>query len=140
MAKIENIQLLENVFGHFPSFHDAEVLRIALTRKDIRTLPTLEAEVHVFEMTSEIKDERYVLQHHSLVTFQFLEIDELSLNDFNNQNVLQGLFIQDVSSDQLENIKFEVSFDGIHGMDARFKCSSIKILSVTPFSVKPMFE
>jgi hypothetical protein len=133
MLKIENIHLIEEVFGRFPSFHDAEVLQIVLRRESIGTLPTLEAQIHVFEMTSQIKNGRYVLKHHSLVTFQFLEIDGLNLDGFNHQNVLQGLSIKDISDYQLENLKFEVGFDGIFGVDARFKCRSVKIVSVAPF-------
>jgi hypothetical protein len=134
MATIENVHLLEEVFGGFPSFHDAEVLRIVLNREKTKTLPALEAQIHVFEITSEIKDGRYVLKHHTLVTFQFLEIDGLTLEGFNHQNALHGLSIKDISDYQLENLKFEVRFDGSLGVDAKFKCRAIKIVSVAPFS------
>jgi hypothetical protein len=133
MTKIANVHLLEEVFGGFPSFHDAEVLRIVLSCESIETLPTLEAKIHVFEMTSEIKNGSYVLKHHSLVTFQFLEIDGLRLNGFNNQNVLQGLSVKDISDQQLENLKFEVGFDGVFGVEAHFKCRAVTIVSVVPF-------
>ena len=33
-TKIENANLLTDIFGCFPSFHDAEVLRITLDRGD----------------------------------------------------------------------------------------------------------
>ncbi len=133
IPKIGNINLLVDVFGRFPSFHDAEVVRIVLNRAGVKTRPTLDAQIHVFEMTSELKDGRYVLKHHTLVTFQFIEVDSLSLDGFNNQNVLSGLSINDVSDHQLDNTNFEVSFDGIHGVDAQFTCLSIRIVDVTPF-------
>jgi hypothetical protein len=134
MTKIENKHLLEDIFGHFPSFHDAEVLRIELNREDIRTLPTFEAQIHIFEATSEVKDGQYVLRHHNIVTFRFLEIDELTVKGFNNQNVLSDLTINDISDQQLEWLNFDVHFDGIFGTDIRFKCGSVKIVSVQPFS------
>jgi len=134
MAKIENVHLLEEVFGNFPSFHDAEVLRIVLNRESVGILPTLEAFIYVFEMTSEIKDGKYVCKNHSLVTFQFREIDQLVLEGFNNQNALQGLSVADISDHQLEWLKFEVGIDGIFGLDAHFKCRSISVLSIEPYS------
>jgi hypothetical protein len=134
MAKIENVHLLEDIFGYFPSFHDAEVLRIVLDRKiEKGRLPTLEASIHVFEMTSEIVDGRYLLRNHTLVTFQFLEADEIHLEGFNQQNVLQELSIEDISDQQLEWLKFEVQFNGIFGMDLRFRCRGVRILSAEPF-------
>lgn len=132
MAKIEDVHLFTSVFGRFPSFHDAEVRRINLIRKDVKVLPTLEAQIYVFEMTSEVREGRYVLKNESLVTLGFFEIDGLTVSDFNNQNVLQDLYIQDVSDRQMENIKFDVSFDWLDGLDAKFSCRAIRVLSVTP--------
>jgi hypothetical protein len=134
VAKIQNIHLLEDVFGCFPSFHDAEVLRIVLDRGDGGVLPTLEAHIYVFEMTSEIKDGKYILKNRSLVTFQFVEIDELSLEGFNHQNVLSALSINNISDQQSESLKFEVHFGGIFGVDVRFRCRDVKIAAVEPFS------
>jgi hypothetical protein len=134
MARIQNVHLLEDVFDYFPSFHDAEVLRIILDRGDKGRLPTLEAQIYVFEMTSEIKDGKYVLKNHTLVTFQFVEIDELSLDGFNHQNVLSALSINNISDQQSESLKFEVHFGGIFGVDVRFRCRDAIIAAVEPFS------
>ena len=135
MAEIENAHLLEDVFGRWPSFHDAEVLRIVLDRGNVETLPTLEAQIHAFEMTSEIKDGAYVLKNHVLVTFRFLEIDGITLEGFNHQNALFGLSIKDISGSQLERLKFEVRFDGSWGVDVHFRCHSVKVIGVEPFSI-----
>ncbi|HYX71270.1 MAG TPA: Imm50 family immunity protein [Nitrososphaera sp.] len=134
-SKIQDSHLLTDILGRWPSFHDAEVLRIVLDRNGARTFtPYLQATIHIFEMTSQI-DERggYVLKNHVAVTFRFIEIYELQLEDFNQQNVLQGLSILDVSDRQLERIKFEVSFDGIFGVSAKFQCNSISVASVEPY-------
>jgi Immunity protein 50 len=131
-SKIQNSHLLTDLFGRWPSFHDAEVLRITIDRGNAQSFsPYLQAMVHAFEMTSEIDGRgRYVLRNHVVVTFRFMEIYELRLEDFNQQNVLQGLSILDISDRQLERIKFEVSFDGIFGVSAKFQCNSISIESV----------
>lgn len=137
--KIQNSHLLTDIFGRWPSFHDAEVLRIILDRDEARPItPYLQATIHVFEMTSQINERgEYVLKNHVAVTFRFIEIYELSLEDFNQQNVLQGLSVFDVSDRQLERIKFEVSFDGIFGISAKFQCNSISIESVEPYVCEP---
>jgi len=138
-SKIQNSHLLTDIFGKWPSFHDAEVLHIVLDRDGARPFtPYLQATIHLFEMTSQI-DERgsYVLKNHVALTFRFIEIYELKLEDFNQQNVLQGLSILDVSERQLERIRFEVSFDGIFGVSAKFQCNSVSVESVEPFARVP---
>src|SRR5688572_9083676 len=116
--KILNIHLLTDIFGRFPSFHDAEVLKITLNRELRGSFsPSLEAVIHVFERTSEIgENNKYLLKNHSAVTFRFEQIYQLAVEDFNHQNVLQGLRITDFSKSQPESLKFEVFFEGIFGV------------------------
>jgi hypothetical protein len=133
-TKIQNSHLLTDIFGYFPSFHDAEVLRMTLDRGDADSFkPSLQATIHVFHVTPEIDERRrYVLTNHVLATFRFREIVELSLADFNHQNVLQRLSIVDISDRQLERVKFQVLMDGIHGVTAEFQCRSVSVESVEP--------
>jgi hypothetical protein len=134
-SKIQNVHLLTNIFGHFPSFHDAEVKSIALTGGHKGEFaPELEALIHTFEMTSKVDNTgRYELKNHSLVHFRFLGIDRLNLVGFNHQNILQSLKIDYVDNDKDGMPKFEVEFVGIFGVDAEFSCKAITIESVEPF-------
>jgi hypothetical protein len=134
-SKIENSVLLTDIFGRWPSFHDAEVLSITLDRGEARIFnPTLRVAVHVYEMTPEIDNRnRYVLKHHVVVTFHFSRVIQISLQDFNHQNVLSHLSIVDLSDRQLEHIRFEVTFEGTFGVTANFQCGSIAIESVEPY-------
>jgi hypothetical protein len=55
-VQIERAAELEEVFGQWPSFHDAEVLALRLDRGDDSTDPQsmgprLEADIYVFELT-----------------------------------------------------------------------------------------
>ena len=137
--KIKNSHQLTDVFGRWPSFHDAEVLRINLDRDraDSEFGPNLQAAIHVFEMTSQVDERgRYVLKNHVVVNLRFFEVVELNLVDFNYQNVLMGLSIRDISDRQLERVKFEVSFDPSFGVGAEFQCHSISVESVEPFVPK----
>jgi hypothetical protein len=131
-AQIQNSDLLTDIFGRWPSFHDCEVLRILLDRDD--RWPYLEAAIHVFEMTPQIEGGAYVLKNHTLVTIRFIEIYQLKLDDFNHQNVLWGLNIADISNRQMERINFEVSFGGTFGVSADFQCNAIRVESVVPYT------
>jgi hypothetical protein len=134
-SKIQSAHLLTNIFGRFPSFHDAEVESITLTRgHKVEFAPELDALIHAFEMTSKVDNTgKYELKNHSLVHFRFLGIDRLDLAGFNHQNVLQSLKI-DYVDDKGGMPKFEIEFVGIFGVDAKFSCKAIKIESVEPFN------
>ena len=130
--KIEYGRLLTDIFGHWPSFHDAEVISIELFRDRKGTSePSLRAKIHVFEMTPEIDDRGfYILKNHVLATILFRGIDENHVAGFNQQNVLRDLVITDISSRQLERLNFEVRFPSSFGVEAEFKCRAVKVEAV----------
>lgn len=134
--KIEQSKLLTDIFGRWPSFHDAEVVSIELMRESAGiSEPSLRAKIHVFETTPEIDDRGfYVLKNHVVVTFLFRGIDESAVSDFNQQNALRDLVIIDISSRQLEKLKFQVHFSSLFGVEAEFKCRSVEVESVTSIS------
>ncbi len=131
--EIEGIEQLTNIFQRFPSFHDAEVVTLTLSSGNYTAHVTLEAVIHVFEMTSEVAGGSYIFKNHTLVTFEFDHIVDLQLEGFAHQNCLQDLSIVNIKSQGLEDIKFEVGFLGIVGLEATFKCRAIHILSAVPF-------
>ena len=133
--KIQGSHLLTDIFGRWPSFHDAEVISMELCR-NLTGIPhpTLKARIHVWEITSEVNDRGYyVLRNHVLAGFLFRDIDELSMNGFNQQNALWGLEILDITSRQLEFLQFEVHFASSFGVEARFKCHSVQIETVEAY-------
>jgi hypothetical protein len=96
--------------------------------------PSLAADFHVFEMTSDVTpDGYYALENHILVTMHFTGIDQLELGGFNHQNVLFGLVLNDISARQLDVLKWEVAFDSSFGVSARFLCEKISVLGAAPF-------
>ena len=128
-------QELIAAFGYWPSFHDAEVHWIHVDRQACpkRFGPTLEAMIHTFEITKDVDaDGNLVLRHHVLDHFRFHDVVEMIIEEFNHQNVLNGLRIVDLSEQQLEDIRFGVSFDSSFGVNASFKCRAIEIVSVEP--------
>ncbi len=81
-------QLLQWFGGRVPSFHDAEVLALALDRE--KTCCSIR--VHTFEMTPEVDAKGFfVLRNHVVVSFQLHGVVNLELNDFNEQNAIFGL-------------------------------------------------
>lgn len=140
MATIRNSEALEEIFGYWPSFHDAEVLHVRLDRGDPPDRggeprrPTLEADIHVFEMTDQVTEQGfYALRKHTLVTFAFHGVDELELNGFNNQNALFGLRLEDISDRQLEVLKWSVGFESSFGLEASFMCEEAEVVRAVPF-------
>ncbi len=138
LRKIQNSHLLTDVFGKFPSFHDAEVHQFNLVRGETRSFnPTLFALIHVFQMTSEVDEKnRYVLKNHVLVEFRFSKISDLEIAGFNHQNVSQFLKMTEVSDAEEGNTEFEVLFEGIFGVSVKFICEAISVESVKTYERK----
>jgi hypothetical protein len=133
MANIENEKSLTDIFGRFPSFHDAEIVSIFLEREGEGS-PYLEAKIHLFESTNEVDSKGfYVLKNHTLVTFRFTCISLEYLKWFNHQNVLSHLDISEIEPEENDGCGFEVSMPSSYGCEALFKCRKILVAKVEPF-------
>jgi hypothetical protein len=85
-------------------------------------------------MTSEVTDDgSYKLRHHTRASLCFEGVEELQAVGFNNQNALLGIAFEDISSRQLEWLKWEVRFEAAHGLDASLLCRAIRVEGVEPF-------
>ena len=104
-------------FGYWPSFHDAEVTSVELTRSG----PSRVA-VHVFEITDEVNAKsQYVCRKHVIVSFRMDGILEVELTGFNRQNVLAGLEVAGLEQG------YELRLAGCHGVDGRIAAESVCI-------------
>lgn len=137
-SKIQNSNLLTDIFGKFPSFHDAEVLEMTLIRGEVHSFsPTLKTLIYVREMTSQVdENNKYILINHVIVEFHFSKIVDIELVNFNFQNVLQSLAIDETTDELRETGNFKVLFDGIHGVSAEFFCEAVSVNSVMPYERK----
>ncbi len=130
---IRNEKALTDIFGYFPSFHDAEIISICLEREG-EGAPFLEAKIHVFEMTDEVDAQGcYVLKNHTLVTFRFTEIVMGEIKWFNHQNVLALLDIVEVEPEKNEGCRFQVRFPSSYGCEASFACREVIVIDAMPF-------
>ncbi|MBY5817414.1 hypothetical protein HFN60_17470 [Rhizobium leguminosarum] len=77
-------------FGQKPTFHDAEILSLALNRTGISEL-----KIRGWIGTDAVDQDGYrVLDKHAVVTFTFEDIMDLQLDGFSRQNVINGLVLR----------------------------------------------
>ncbi len=121
ISEIDGVAELQEWFGYWPSFHDAEVLGLHLNRKGSSSL-----RVHTWEMTKEIDEKGYyVLAKHAVVEFIFDAVSGLSLNGFNHQNVIFALAIEKTDSG------FRVTLDDCYGLAGSIEAEKMS-LRLTP--------
>lgn len=127
---IEDHHLVTDVFGRWPSFHDAEVHRVVLAREGSR--PSVELLLHGWVMTSEVTPSgHYKLEHQSLVHFRFEQVSDLQLDGLNHQNVLSGLELDLIEGQELRQLAVELGH--CYGLSGSFKALHAKVLSVVPY-------
>ena len=132
-SQVKGAEKITSLFGYWPSFHDAEVLEIALRRKDIDGKPSLTAAIHVFEMTSQVSETgHYICRHHSIVSLHFTDISGLEMDNFNHQNALSGLVIEDVPPPDKYSGSIRVELSSAYGVDCGFLCHSAEVVSIEP--------
>lgn len=111
-------------FGHWPSFHDAEVLSITLDRSHPSRIA-----VHTWNRTQEL-DARgyYVLDKHAIVTFVMEDflldregITNTQIQGFNAQNVLSSVAVRKT----LEG--YDLILDGIYGVSASISARRLRV-------------
>jgi hypothetical protein len=129
----EGARLLEDVFGRWPSFHDAEVLHASFDRSGEEG-PTLVLAIHVFEMTSEVDAGGcYVLKHHTEVTMRFTRINLTRFEGFNEQNVLWSFDVEEIPPSEHDGRRLRVDMPTSYGLVCSFECERAFVIGVKPF-------
>jgi hypothetical protein len=141
IARIQGVVKLTQIFGTWPSFHDAEVIELSVRRNGIgpkqgsEFSPVLTVMVHVWQTTPEVDAKGFfVLRNHTLATIRFHGVEEFKMEGFNHQNVIFGLDIGEEQGSQGASPLFTVNFDPSFGIDASFKCSRIEIVDAIPYT------
>ena len=81
-------------FAYWPSFYDAGVLSVHLNRSGESTVA-----IHTRHRTNQVDDRGYfVTSKHVVVTFILEGIQAFRLDDFNHQNVISGLSLEEVAT------------------------------------------
>lgn len=124
---IQGAGLVTPKFGGWPCFHDAEIVRLTLQRE--KSTAYLEGVFHVFNQSHDSPEQRD--RNHMLVTIRFEAIDQLRLEDFNRQNVIDDLNVEAVGG---SGKRFAVGMLANNGCDTAFLCDSIRVVSVEPYT------
>ena len=132
---------LTDIFGYWPSFHDAEVLELSLMRGDVDpeagryVFPVLQVRIHLWEITSEVDAQGYlVTRHYTLTTLRFHDVDEFKMEGFNHQNAILGLSVTLQDRPSGPSPIFAVHFDPAFGMGASFVCHRVVVVDAIPCS------
>ena len=142
MQPHEFIEGSERVIAHcglWPSFHDAEVLKLVLDRTDRarseELFPVLDLYMHGWVMTSEISEDGfYKLKGEGKFHFRFEGITEVEIEGFNSQNVISAMNLELVSHPQDEKRKLlRIELEHCYKFAATFTAEKAKILSIEPY-------
>lgn len=131
---IEGRERLIEIFGQWPSFHDAEVVEMTLQRRGVDEWegPILLARVHLFQGAQDATADDMRWTNHTVATLRFTQVQDLSLSDFNTQNGLMDLVIEPAGMlPNAANVPaYRVEFQQSFGLACRFICGSIAIADV----------
>ena len=136
--RVINREAVEERFGEWPTFHDAEVLAVRLDsgqRSDGRA--SVELDIHAFEMTDQVDDDGYyVIRLHTMVTLRCEGTSEIELAYFGPQNVLAELGI-DWLPQSSDGARFALDLPSNNGLQGSLRCEDVIVMSVAPYTPGP---
>jgi hypothetical protein len=130
LARIRNADLIVSQIGHWPTFHDFEVISVALERSPLPNLISkdLRAVFYIFNLQA-APGTRERRSGHAEVVFH--DIDELCIRGFNCQNPIMGLGLKLSRCERLEKDVLDVEWGGTAmAHDVNFRCDRVTIVRV----------
>ena len=142
MIEIGNGQLLVDLFGHWPDFHDAEIHGFRLDSSDGRE-PGLEIDFEVAEMSNETDERGYYRDRQRVrTTLSFSRVANLRIEGVYSQNVLFDLVLEPTQAEDFDEIlgrddarsrrRHRVQWSSSLGMEASFLCDDVTVVSARP--------
>ncbi|MGZ6564561.1 MAG: Imm50 family immunity protein [Solirubrobacteraceae bacterium] len=138
MVDVFNREALEERFGRWPSFHDAEVQAVRLDsgqRADGK--PSVELDVHVFDADGLLPDGRVNFIRHMLATLRFEGAEAIVLDGFGPQNVLDDLVIEDIGNHAPGAGRMLVSLPSNNGLKGSLRCEHVVVVGACDFEPGP---
>lgn len=128
LALIFGRELLIKHLGHWPTFHDFEVLSITLERALVSaTVSDLRAVFLVFDLNQAPSDPE---RKQGSAEFLFENVDDLQIKGFNHQNPIVGLCIG-AAEPRGDERQFRVEWGGTGIQhEVSFSCRRISVLRV----------
>ena len=137
---IGNHELVLDIFGRWPTFHDGEIYRLVLDRTRRRSdgsyYPSIELLVRGWNLTSEVTVAGlYKQENDSLVHILFEEVSDVELDGLNHQNVVSGIEVELVPvSAQADVQQLAIVLEHCYGLSGSFKAAKAQVLSVVPYA------
>ena len=135
-VKLNGAELVQKVYGAWPAFHDAEITRITMSRVG----PAIFLELLIPPPTpSQDLLEGNDLPgqgQHFLAKLAFHECDDVSLENFNHQNVIWSLTLSHVTGQcfaaEVPEERIKVEIHSVFGATCSFTCSQGEVLDMAP--------
>ena len=141
MIEIENSKALTDLFGHWPDFHDAELLTLRLDTTSAEGA-SLEAEFEVAEMGEETDERGYYRdRQRARARLRFARLARLQLTDFLHQNVLWSLELTEAGAEDFDPLlgdhpdgrrRYRIRWDSSVGCAADFLCDRLAVVEAVP--------
>jgi hypothetical protein len=124
--------LLAEFGGKWPYFHDAEVIRFAVERseapEDFEVVATLRVHLRRYESRGVgTVDYHQALVKSVVVDFKFGGVEDLSVSDFNHQNVIESISFSDGEG----GAPISVEVSGIYGFEGGWRCKTASVAGVS---------
>jgi len=130
MARIRGADLIKAQIGHWPTFHDFEVISIALDRSPYLEgiARDLRAVFYIYDIRQAPTSPERRPAHAEIL---FHDIDELRIKGFNHQNPIMGLGLRLAHCGRSRKERILVEWGGtVMTHDVQFRCDSITIVRV----------
>lgn len=142
---IKNSNKITEIFGCWPTFHDAEIHSLTLSGGVVDPCepgcesPMLDLKIHLWEMTKEVDEEGWIVfAKHTFTEMRFRNIEKLELSNFNYHNCIMEM-IFGLEPENLHPVgggrkppMITVEIKPGFGLFAKFKCQSAEVLSAVP--------
>ena len=128
--KIKGSEIVEKLFGYWPTFHDAEIHSFLFERDKQAKNSNAILKLNYWQTKQEYSDEihyEYVMNKNSIITFKFSGLIESNLSGFNHQNVIDELKF----TEQDNNILVE--YESIFGSGGSLICENAEIINIEAY-------
>ena len=142
---IKSSDKIKDIFGYWPTFHDAEIHSLSLSGGVADPFetgcesPMLDIRIHLWEMTNEVDEKGWiVLAEHTLAELRFRNVEKLELSNFNYHNCIMEM-IFGMEPENLNPVgsgrhppMITVEILPAFGLSGKFKCQSAEVVSAVP--------
>ena len=114
---IEGEKSVVEWFGKWPSFHDAEIIELHLNRKGLSRI-----KIHTWNMTDKVDEKNhYIAEKHAVIEFSLVNVIDMDLLHFNEQNVIFSLNLEK------SELGYKLNLEPCYGLCGFLEAKDIKV-------------